>query len=263
MTRSIFVLALVFALCVSLALRAPEPRVQVDAALAERFEALFEAKDHAGAVTLFAGRSDVALPFVDSFLEGSLAKLEDGSDQPGSAAQKAMHERALFGARAADEAFSSVLFLDYAASFSGWSTEQRANFRAGQKAFGEHRAAMKAKDFETALGHARQCRDLAGPLGDWWGMAMGLGGEGAALLALGRHAEATAPLARARLLNHSLRLGGAEYATLRALVDATIGAGQTERAKAALEHAIATADKRGDEAGAKSLRDRVTELAAK
>lgn len=215
---------------------------------AVKYEALYAADDHAGGVEFFREHSARALPLIDAHLEGALAKIEAGEAQPEDETISILFAKARFGAKAADEALSTVLIGDYAAAFSGWSKDEQTRFRGGQKAFGEHRAAMKGQNFELALNKARECRDLAAPLGDWWGLAMGLGGEGQALLAAGKAEAALEPLARARLLNHELGLEGAELGVLRAFVEAALAAGKHTRAQTALEHALALAERRKDEA---------------
>lgn len=221
---------------------------------AVKYEALYAAGDHTNAVAFFRENAARALPLIDAHLEGALAKIESGEAKPDDESTLALFAKARFGAKAADEALATVLVGDYAAAFSGWSQEEQARFRGGQKAFGEHRAAMKEQNFEVALTKARECRDLAAPLGDWWGLAMGLGGEGQALLAAGKPEAALAPLARARLLNHELGLEGSELGVLRAFVDAALAAGKHARAEAALEHALALAERRKDEAALNHFR---------
>ncbi len=228
--------------------------------LTERFEALDDAGDRAGIVELWRAHPYDALPVIDSYLEGSLAAIEADPAKRGSDEIEALHARALRGARAADQAFGRAIFSDYAASFAGWTAEEGARFRRGQQAFGEFRAASKAGRHESALEHASACVELAEPLGDWWGTAMGLGGMGAALHALGRDAEALVPLSRARLLNHELGLAGSEYGNLRTLVDVLVALDKSSRAKVAIESALVLAELLGDEAGRAALAKTKLEL---
>lgn len=225
-----------------------------------RFEALDDAGDQAGVEELWRAHPFEVLSVIDSYLEGSLAAIEAQKLARGSDEVRAMHERALRGARAADRAFGRALFLDYASSFAGWSAEQATAFRAGQQAFGEHRTALRAGELERALESARRCVELAEPLGDWWGTAMGLGGEGAALAALGRHEEALVPLARARVLNHDLGLASAEYRALRTLADSLLALERVQRARSALSQAVELAQALGDEAGRAELAKKLAEL---
>ena len=77
-----------------------------------------------------------------------------------------------------------------------------------------------------ALQEAIACRELAEPLGDWWGTAMGLSLEGKMLASLERFEEALVPLSRARLIYNELGLVGAEYGVL---LDLSVGLQSTGR----------------------------------
>ena len=151
---------------------------------------------------------------------------------------RTLFDRALFAAESATAATGRPIFADYASAFVGWNAEQRRDFRAGQKAFGEAVQASRGGEHEASLTAARRCRELAEPLGDWWGTAMGLGAEGRALLALERAEEALVHLSRARLLNAQLGLAGSELGNAIAMADACEALGRWRRGIAALDGAL-------------------------
>lgn len=193
------------------------------------YQGFFANEDFDGLVELWKKNKSRALGTIDRDLEGSLALWESvqaGAEEevpvPAEAkdAIKALHERALFGARAASAAFDRPIFLDYASSFVGWTTAQKRAFREGQAAFGDAVAGLRGDEPTAALEGAQRCYDLALPLGDWWGAAMGLGAKGRALLALDRSEEALSALSQARLLNHDLGLEQAEARNLTDMLDA-------------------------------------------
>ena len=148
----------------------------------DRYEALSAAGDQAGLVALWTEIPDAAVQVIDRDLEGSLALWEEEGEAKRSEID-ALIARALRGAQAATEATGRRRILDYVTSFAGWNTEQKATFRAGQRACGEGRRALAADDHPAALERGRACRTFAEPLGDWWGTAMGLHLEGSALVA--------------------------------------------------------------------------------
>ncbi len=208
-------LALGLLAALSLPVPAQEP---AGPTLAERFEALDDAGDVEGVVELWRAHPHEVLYTIDAYLEKSLAVWENHRDEPSSAERiERLEERALRGALAADRAFSGALFSDYASSFVGWNDEQKRAFREGQKAYGAAQKALRAGEPERVLEHARRCVDLAEPLGDWWGTAMGLTGIGMAHEELGAFEEALRAHSRARLLHAQLRLAGSEYRNLLAL----------------------------------------------
>ena len=124
--------------------------------------------------------------------------------------------RAVAGAHAATEATSRRRILDYVTSFAGWNDEQKRSFRAGQQAFRAGRQALRDGDAAEALRLGQECLELAEPLGDWWGTAMGYGLVGSAHAASGQPEAAATAMARAALTT------GAPDATNRlvALVEA-------------------------------------------
>ena len=81
--------------------------------------------------------------FTDS-VEAALEAYKDGDI-------KTMRARARKGALAADKAFGRVIFTDYTMSFIGCTQDEQGRFRAGQKAHGEARTALKAGDHAKAL----------------------------------------------------------------------------------------------------------------
>src|SRR6185369_5464187 len=157
---------------------------------------------------------DATLPTIDEYLEGSLSLIEDAAKKNAKvddAKIQEMHATAIFGARAADVAFDTTIFADYASSYAGFTPEQQKSFRRGQAAHHESSAALKSKKFDVALARAMECRDLAQPLGDWWGTAMGLSAMGAAYEGLGKKEEALGAHSQAALIYGTLRLGGNAY----------------------------------------------------
>jgi len=235
-------------LALALALSAPAPTVQQDQVRTD-FVALFEGREKEGLLELWRDNPGAILVTIDADLEGALAEWEKKPDAPDSAAIAERHERALWGAQAATELTGNPIFADYASSFVGWDAEQKRSFRAGQKAFGSARRALAGGDAEAALAAARDCIGRAGPLGDWWGLAMGLQAEGDALARQGQHGAAAFSLTRARQINHDLGLTGAEYGCSVALARVLAEHGPHARAHAAVSHAIALAVALGDENG--------------
>jgi len=211
---------------------AAAPLTQDPAAEAPDLTTLYQGfcadEDFDGLVALWQKNKTRVLGTIDRDLEGSLAlweSVQGGSTEEvplpddAKAAIDALHARALFGARAASAAFDRPIFLDYASSFVGWSTKQKRAFREGQAAFGRAVGGLRTDDHAAALEGGQQCFDLALPLGDWWGTAMGLGAKGRALLAMDRKEEALAALSQARLLNHELGLEQAEARNLTDMLD--------------------------------------------
>lgn len=236
-------------LALALALLSPAAFVPQDDPVRTDFVALFEGREKEGLLELWRANPAAILTTIDADLEGALAEWEKQPDAPDLAAIALRHERALWGAQAATEATGNPIFADYAASFVGWNAEEKRSFRAGQKAFGAARKALAAGNAQAALEAARECVGRAGPLGDWWGLAMGLQMEGEALARGGEHAAAALALARARQINHDLGLTGAEYGCSVSLARLLCAHGPHERARAAVGHAIALAVALGDQAG--------------
>ncbi|HVS19627.1 MAG TPA: hypothetical protein VMT18_13570 [Planctomycetota bacterium] len=239
---------LTLALAFVLSTPAPAPAVRQDQVRTD-FVALFEGREKEGLLELWRENPGAILVTIDADLEGALGLWEKQPDAPDTAGIAERHERALWGAQTATELTGNPIFADYAASFVGWDADQKRSFRAGQKAFGAARRALGAGDAEAALAAARDCIGRAGPLGDWWGLAMGLQAEGDTLALLGEHAAAAFSLARARQVNHDLGLTGAEYGCSVSLARLLADHGPRERARAAVSHAIALAVALGDEAG--------------
>jgi len=215
------------------------------------FEALHAKGDRAACVELWRKHAGVVLPVIDADLEGSL-RIAEGK-APDAAEIAKLHERALWGARAAAEASGHPILLEYASSFVGWDAAQQQSFRAGQKAFGAARKALKAKDAAAALAAGRECTTRALPLGDWWGAAMGLDAQADAHQALGAHEDALAAFTQARLVYHDLGLVGDEYRTTRAIAELCARLGRAPRAREAAEQALALARQVGDAKGAAEL----------
>jgi hypothetical protein len=213
---------------------------------AERYEALSAADDHAGLVALWSELPESAVPVIDRDLEGSLALWEEA----GEARQDeidAMLDRALRGASAATEATGRRRILDYVTSFAGWDDDEKRAFRAGQQACREGRQALGDGDAETALTHGTRCRELAEPLGDWWGTAMGLALEGRAHAARDEDRAAATALARGRLLYRELGLTGSSLGLEADLVPILLRLGHRPRAEALVRDGLATAERLGGE----------------
>ena len=185
------------------------------------------------------------LPTIDSYLEGSL-KLMETSDTPDQKAIATMQAKALQGATAADKAFGSVVFSEYASSFIGWNSEQQKQFRLGQKAYANASAAIEEKSFKTALTAGQDCVAKAQPLGDWWGTAMGYSAIGAAQKGLGDSEQALTAFTSSRAIYHDLRLGQAELNCTLEMAELLKKAGNTMRAKVTCLQGIALAERLGE-----------------
>jgi len=192
------------------------------------------------------------LPTIDSYLEGSL-KITEASDTPDQNAITSMHAKAMTGARAADKAFGSIIFSEYASSFTGWNREQQKQFRLGQQAYGNAGAAIKAKRFDAALAAGQDCVAKAQPLGDWWGTAMGYSAIGAAQKGLGDSEQALTAFTTSRAIYHDLRLGGAELKCTLEMAALLKQAGTTMRLKVTCQQGIALAEKLGNDSAKATL----------
>lgn len=252
---NISMIRIVLAVLTFAACEAPRVLAQGDGepTLEQRFEKLDDSRDHAGIVALWRRSPHQVLYVIDSYLEGSL-KLCEESKSPDLKKIRAMHDRALRGAKAADEAFGRPIFSDYATAFIGWNDAQKKSFRQGQKAFGESRKALKKKDFLAALEAARRCRSLAEPLGDWWGTAMGLSSIGAAQEGLGKLEDALTARSASRMIYHDLGLAKAEYKNLLAMCSLLEKLKRYPRALRAIDHATALAKQLEDADGTEQLK---------
>lgn len=235
---------------------APTPIAAPAADARKTFVELAAKKDEAGCRELWRKERASLLPIIDADLEGSLAVREKAGTRALTPEEEKrieeMHARAVWGATQA--AANGLKFvLDYATSFVGWNEEQRASFRAGQKAYGDARKALAAGDIEAARAAGKRCRELAAPLGDWWGAQSGWEIEARALESLGETEQALAAWARVRLVALSISLVGDEYEATRKVAVLAAELGRTERAKAAVKDAIALATELGDEEGKAAL----------
>lgn len=204
----------------------------------------------------------LTLGVIDSYLEGSLAKFEKHGVEA-QAEIAAMEARALRGAQAADRAFGTSIFGDYASAFASWNPEEQARFRRGQALYGEASKALRAKDPKGALAKARESLELARPLGDWWGSAMALSALARAHGELGEQAQALDFAAQARLLNHGLRLLDAELADLELMLRAAEGLGRRERAAEAARAGASLAEQLKNAAAAQVFGEAQKRLTAK
>ncbi|MFM7299253.1 MAG: hypothetical protein ACKO4Q_18760 [Planctomycetota bacterium] len=231
----------------------PPAIVQQAPSVRERFVALHAKEDAEGCKTLWKENQQEILYAIDEDLEAALATWEKSPEKPDAATIASLHARALWGARLASEALAAPIYLDYASAFASQSDAQKKQFRAGQKAHGEARAASKAGDWEKAISKSRECVGHAAPLGDWWGHAMGLSALGTACSGGGKLADAVGPLGEAALIYRNLRLPGDEYVALRRLATVLVETGAKPRAKTVVERALELAKLLGDEKGAADL----------
>lgn len=229
------------------------------------FAELAKTRDRAKVVELWQRNPHEALTTIDEYLEGSLSMVEQAraqNAQVDAAKVREMHELAIFGATCADEAFGTTMLGDYATAFAGFDAEQQKSFRRGQSAHREARTALKEKNAKLALERATECRDLALPLGDWWGTAMGLSAMGAASEALGDHERALTAHAQAAQIYNALRLSPAEYPELIAVARNAGELGRMQRAKLAAERALSLCELLGDQKNRAMLRELLTKLEA-
>ncbi|MFT5284123.1 MAG: hypothetical protein ACI8TQ_000279 [Planctomycetota bacterium] len=214
------------------------------------YHGLAAAGSQAELVELWKANEAMVLSTIDQDLEGSLALWEEaqltnpGQPLSAEAAQKVaeLSERALFGAQAASLAFDRPIFSDYASAFLSWTPDNKRDFRAGQAAFGEAVKAIRAGEFETTREQGERCTELALPLGDWWGAAMGLGISGAAYLELDSPEKALGNLSQARLLNQALGLKGSELRNLDAMLGCLEKLGHKPRAAQVCRTLVASTD---------------------
>jgi hypothetical protein len=227
------------------------------------YHAAFEKKDHAALVEVWKKNGDAALGTIDSDLEGSLAMIEKDGDKADAAEIKMRRERAMFGAKAADEAFGTNIFSDYTSSFAGWTADEQKNFRGGQKAHGEGRQALQKKDFAAAMEAGKKCADLASNLGDWWGWAMGLGVMAEAAEQTGDLDAAAKYHALARRIYHDLHLSGSEVRNAVGQTRVLIKQKKLGRAAASHATALALATRLGSKRAIEELTKLAEELSAK
>jgi hypothetical protein len=214
-----------------------------------RYHAAFEARDADALGALWASDPGRVLVTIDADLEASLSVWEANSEDPDQASIDGLLERAQFGAEVASSTLGEPIFADYASSFAGWTPEQKRQFRAGQKAYGDSRRAGGAGELETSLAKARECVQCAEPLGDWWGTAMGLLAEAQALQSLERPQEALVAASRARLLYHQLGLGSSEVGALQLQTLAALAADRPLRARSSANAMLALFGEDGPPAG--------------
>lgn len=229
---------ILFLAAICLAAPCVEVLAQRGPSIKQRFEELDGAGKHDEIVALWKENPFRVLSTIDSYLEGALKIHEEADGKPDAEKVRAMHERALRGARAADVAFGRSIFTDYTSSFIGWNDEEKKRFRAGQKAFGASRKAEKAKDWAKVLEEGRRCLELAQPLGDWWGTAMGLNQIAKAHENLGQHDDSLRAHGTARLIHHNLGLAGSEYGNLVAMSRILEQLERYSRAESAIENAL-------------------------
>lgn len=199
----------------------------------------------------------------DADLEAGLATWEQSPDEPNEGAIAELHDRALWAAEVASDVTGHPIFADYASAFVGWTPDQKRSFRRGQQAHGRAMSALQGGQLEDAVAAGRECRELALPLGDWWGTAMGYTAEALALARLERWDEALVAAGHARNLYRDLGLLRSEYQSARILADASYALGRRSRARVALKAAIEIAAKVGDEQGQRAMKERLSQLRAR
>lgn len=160
--------------------------------------------DAAGIVALWKAHPSEAIGTIDEDLEGFLAKVEKGGADPKEI--QAMKDRALLGARCADEAFGRPIFSDYASSFAGWNEKEQKEFRQGQQLAGQSTKAARAKKWDEALKAAQDCVKITKSLGDWWGLATGYSAMANALEGAGQDLDALEACQMARILHHDMEM---------------------------------------------------------
>jgi hypothetical protein len=212
-----------------------------------QFLELAEKSDAIAVAKLWRENPYEILTSIDADLEGALGAWERSPDAGVTDAIKKQYARAVWGARIASEATGHPIFADYANSYAGFTTEQKKAFRGGQKAHGRAHKAMEAKDYAGAAKAGRECADLALPLGDWWGYAMGLSAEGQAFAASEDNEKALASLSQARVIYHDLGLVGDEYSCTRTMAKVLLALKHYERALVTVRGAIALREIVGDE----------------
>jgi hypothetical protein len=166
--------------------------IAAEAMAADRLEQLLMHGDEAMVVQTFRRHPSSVLPFIDEFLEGGLAIIEQGRKNPvpnqdPQRVAMANYKRAMQYAKLANDAFGEVIFTEYAGAFGGWSPMEQQRFREGQAQYRQGRELAKSSP-EEAIPILRRSLSLADSLGDYWGMAM-------AQLAI---ADACATLSRAQ-----------------------------------------------------------------
>ena len=153
-----------------------------------RLERFLQGGDRELVAQSFRRHRGEVLAFVDHYLESNLKRLEEGATE--AEALEGFRTGVKF-ATVASEAFKDPIFLEYAANFASWTPPERANFRAGQKAFREGMKLLKAGSAAEAATSFDASYTLASNLGDAWGMAMALDGGARAKAAQGLHQEAS------------------------------------------------------------------------
>lgn len=199
------------------------------------------ARDAEGLATLWKENHALILQTIDADLEGGLALWEQAPEGPDLEAIAALHERALFAAEVASTATGNPIFADYAASFVGWDDAQKLSFRTGQALYGQALEQVEAQQWDLAHAKARECRERALALGDWWGSAMGYSAEGSALRGGGHMDEALVAHGQARLLYHELGLLRNEYMEQRAMAGLLRALERPSRARVAAAQALSLA----------------------
>ncbi|MFT7669414.1 MAG: tetratricopeptide (TPR) repeat protein [Planctomycetota bacterium] len=183
------------------------------------YHALAEARDAEGLQKLWKDNVGLVLQTIDADLEGGLSLWEKSKDSPPEDKIAALQDRAMYGARMATKALDQPIFLDYAASFIGWTDDQKLAFRSGQAVYGRAMQELKKEEYEVAYEAGMETVERASALGDWWGLAMGYGAKGEAARQMGEFEDALNALSMARQINHALGLQFSEYRNLQSMLN--------------------------------------------
>ncbi|MFO0875386.1 MAG: hypothetical protein U0575_15655 [Phycisphaerales bacterium] len=145
-----------------------EPPPALDRA---RLEAMLDAGDSAMIIQSFRRHPGDVLPFIDDYLEGGLAIIEQSKDADAPTRALRSFRTGVKFADLANQAFGEAIFTEYAAGFASWSTQEQHRFREAQRLFRDARAKAKEAPAEALPMHRRSLAS-AEALGDHWGVAM-------------------------------------------------------------------------------------------
>jgi len=180
--------AVVAVLCVSsisaaLSAEGPLDRTEIEKLLAE---------GKAGEIKeAFIRNSDHVFDYVDQYLEGGLAAIEERGDR--EEADYSFDLGRKF-AKLADEAFDETIFSDYAGRFTWWDEAEQRRFREGQEHYRQAKQHRAKGVVDRMLDEHRRSYELAKPLGDRWGVGMNAMGIGLAHTESEQFADALDPL---------------------------------------------------------------------
>lgn len=220
-----------------------------------KMEAWLKKDDEHAIKKAFIHNEEAALPFVDEYLEGGLAKLEEGKDK---ASTRDQYAKGVAFAKMADEALSNGVLSKYASAYVGWTPEQQKQFREAQAEYRKGRELM-SKPAE-ALPHLEQSLKLCSPLGDLWGQAMCFSKLTTTLHALNRHDDAVGAASKAIILNESLHQLSAQAQDLITRAHCFAALDKKTEAEKDLQAASVVINKVQDEKRKAELRNRCAEI---